>query len=393
MQWGERARIGAGFGAIALAAIVSAHGAAAADGPPPPPVTVQPPIAKRIASWDEYTGRFDAFERVELRARVSGFIDSAPFKDGQLVKQGDLLFVIDPKPYELALETAKAEIARAKAQVDLASSDLRRAEGLDRDQTITRRDLDQRRASLSVAIAQRQAAETALKVAELNLEWTHVRSPIAGRVSNKRVDVGNLISGGQKDSTLLTTVVATAPINFIFDVAESDYLRAVRQLGDARRGAGALVKVKLADEDGFRHEGKLDFVDNEVNARSGVIRLRATFANQDQLLIPGVFGRARLFGADRDALLAPDSAIVADQSKRMLLTVGPGDVVVPKPVTLGPMVDGLRVVQGIEATDKVIVGGFANPFVRPGSKVTPMPAPPPGAAPGAGAPPAAGAGK
>ncbi|KUL94767.1 hemolysin secretion protein D [Bosea sp. WAO] len=358
---------------LALAALLPAFSleAMAQGAPPAPPVTVATPLAKRVTNWDEFTGRFEADEQVEIRARVSGFLDKVHFKDGDMVKAGDLLFTIDQRPYTLAVDAARAEVARTKAQVDLNQNEVERAEALTQNRTITARDIDQRRANLNGAIASHQAAEANLKTAELNLEWTQVRAPLAGRISNRRVDPGNLIAGGQSGATLLTTIVALDPIKFVFDVSESDYLRYARLA--SLRGVAPAARVRLSDETDWARTGKIDFVDNTLNARSGTIRGRAIFANADRFLTPGAFGRLRLDAGEVDGLLVPDSVIVSDQANKIVLTVGADNKVVPKPVTLGQIADGLRVItKGLSASDRVIVNGLANPMVRPGVTVTPQ---------------------
>lgn len=358
----------------ALAVLLPALSAEAlAQGAPPaPPVTVATPLAKRVTNWDEFTGRFEASEQVEVRARVSGFLDSVHFRDGDMIKSGDLLFTIDQRPYKLAVDAARAEVARAKAQVDLNQNEVERAEALTQNRTITARDIDQRRANLNGAIASQQAAEANLKTAELNLEWTQVRAPLAGRVSNRRVDQGNLIAGGQSGATLLTTIVAVDPIKFVFDASEADYLRYAQSQN--LRKPGTPVRVRLSSETKWDREGKIDFVDNTLNARSATIRTRAVFPNPDGMLTPGTFGRLRLFAGEGDALLVPDAVIVSDQANKIVLTVGADNKVVPKPVQLGQISDGLRVItKGLEPSDKVIVNGIANPMVRPGVAVTPQP--------------------
>lgn len=356
---------------------LAAFDAAAQGAPPAPPVQVATPLAKRITNWDEYTGRFEASEQVDVRARVSGFIDSVHFRDGSLIQKGDLLFTIDQRPYKLAVDVARAEVARAKAQVELAQNEVERAEGLTQNRTITARDVDQRRANLNSAVGSLQGAEANLKNAELNLEWTEVRAPLAGRISNRRVDPGNLIAGGQSGASLLTTIVAVAPIYFTFDVSEADFLRYARMSnpgGEAAKDSGALVEVRLADEPKWGRRGKVNFFDNALNARSATIRGRAVFENKDQFLTPGVFGRLRFFAGESDALLVPDTVIASDQAHKVVLTVGPENKVVPKSVVLGPLSEGLRVIRsGLTPEDKVIVGGTANPMVRPGVAVTPQP--------------------
>jgi multidrug efflux system membrane fusion protein len=349
-----------------------------AQGPPTPTVSVANPIAKRITNWDEYSGRFEAVETVEVRPRVSGFVDKVHFKDGQIVKAGDPLFTIDPRPFEIAAESARAEIARAKAQVALALSEVERAAPLVRSGAVTERDFTQRSANLNVTEAQLQVAEANLKSAELNLEWTVVTAPISGRISDRKVDIGNLVIGGSQGTTLLTTIVSLDPIHFIFDTSESDYLRYVR-LGlvaqpESSRDGARPVRIRLADETDWVHEGRMDFLDNQFNPRSGTMRGRAIVENKDQVFAPGVFARLRLFGGEIDGLLIPDTAVVSDQMRKIVFVVGDDGVVKAAPVTLGPIVEGLRVVKsGLQASDKVVLDGLANPMVRPGAKVVPEP--------------------
>ncbi len=367
---------------LVLAAVASLGAPAisqAQQGPPPAfPVTFATPVAKRITNWDEYSGRFEAVSSVDVRARVSGFIENVHFKDGQVVKVGDLLFSLDKRSFELSVESAAAEVARTEAQVEVTSADVDRAEPLVKSRTISGQAFDQRRANLAVAQASKQAAEAALKSAKLNLEWAEVRAPIAGRISDKRVDVGTLISGGgaAPSPTLLTTIVSLDPIHFVFDVSESDFLRYSRLFlsGDrsSSRDSANPVRIRLADEKDWPHTGKMDFVDNQLSVRSGTLRGRAVVSNTSQLLQPGLFARLQLFGGETDALLIPDSSVVSDQARKIVFTVGKDDVVEARPVTLGPIVDGLRVVRdGIDKETKIIVDGLANPAVRPGTKVTP----------------------
>jgi len=341
------------------------------------PVGVAEPIAKRVTQWDEYSGRFEAVASVEVRARVSGFIDKIDFRDGQIVKVGDPLFTIDKRPYEIAVDVAEADVARNKAQVELAELQVNRGASLIASRTITEAEQDSRKSTLAVARAQLKSAEAALRNAQLNLEWTNVTAPIAGRISDRKVDAGNLISGGQTGATLLATIVTLDPIRFVFDISEADHLRYSRlilsgALASSRDGANT-VRIRLSDETDWKRTGKVDFVDNAMTARSGTIRVRALVDNKDQLLTPGIFGRLQLFGGEYDALLIPDSAIISDQARKIVFVVGPGDVVQAKPVTLGTIVDGLRVIRsGLEPTDKVVLDGLANPMVRPGAKVVPQ---------------------
>jgi RND family efflux transporter MFP subunit len=343
---------------------------------PPLPVAVSQPLAKRITTWDEYSGRFVPVKSVEVRARVSGFIDKVNFTDGAIVQQGDLLFTIDKRPFALAVDSSKAEVARAVAQVALGTADVNRAKPLVNSNVLSERDFDQRTANLAVAQAQLMAAQAALRTSELNLEWTEVRAPIAGRISDKKVHEGNLVNGGSGSTTLLATIVSTDPIQFVFEASEGDYLRYARaNLSGARpssRDTSNPVRVRLADEDAFGHQGKMDFVDNQIDPNTGTIRARAIFDNKDQLLTPGVFGKIQLFAGDVDAILIPDRAVISDQARKIVFALGPDDVIVAKPVKLGPMHEGLRVVlSGLGATDRVVVDGIANPAVRPGVKVKP----------------------
>jgi RND family efflux transporter MFP subunit len=363
------------FAALAACGV---PGAARAQGAPPPPsVMVANPLPKHIIQWDEYTGRFEAVQRVEVRARVSGYLQQIHFVDGAIVQQGDKLFTIDPRPYDIAVQSAAADVLRTQAEVVRSGADLGRAQQLVKTATATVRDLDQRRANADSARAQLMSAQAALRNAQLNLEWSTVTAPVAGRISDRRVDVGNLVSG-TGDATLLTTIVSLEPIYFTFDGSEADYMRYVRLNKEGKRASSRTapnpVQVRLADETGWTHNGHMDFVDNEVNSRSGTIRGRAVFDNKDHFFTPGTFGRMRLFGGYQDVLLVPDAAIVSDQAQKIVLTVAPDGTVVPKPVVLGAISYGLRAITGgLAADDKVIISGLANPFVRPGATVQPQP--------------------
>lgn len=369
---------GRGLAALVWLAAATAEPALAQQGPPKFPVTVATPLERRIASWDEFSGRFEAVSSVDVRARVSGFIDQVHFKDGQFVKAGDLLFTLDKRAFQISVESAEAEVARTNAQVELTGADVERAEPLVRSRTISDQVFDQRRTSLAVAQASKQAAEAAVKSAKLNLEWTEVRAPISGRISDKKVDVGTLIAGGSSPSpTLLTTIVSLDPIHFLFDLSESDYLRYARlaPLGDRANAQTTAnpVRIKLADEPEFRHEGRMNFIDNQLSARSGTIRGRAVLDNPGNIFSPGLFARVQLFGGEYDALLIPDSAVVSDQARRIVFAVDKDDTVVPVPVTLGPIHDGLRVIKaGLDRGTRIIIEGLANPAVRPGAKVAPQ---------------------
>ena len=345
-----------------------------ASPPPPPAVTVAQPLHKQITEWDEYTGRFAAVETVEVRARVSGYINSVHFKDGQLVKQGDLLFVIDPRPYRIAVEQAKAEIERAQARLQIAMADVERAAPLVKSQTLTQREFETRLATQREAAGAVASLDAALKQAELNLEWTEVRAPISGRISDRRVDPGNLITGGPSGATPLTVIVSIAPIHFVFDGSEADFLRYQRLAAAGGRKLSRDVQnpvsVRLADEPDYRHVGRMDFVDNVLNPKTGTIRGRAIFENKDGLLTPGYFGRLRLYGGETNAFLVPDTAIASDQASKIVFTVSDDGTVGVKRVELGPMVEGLRVIRsGLTPTDRIVIEGLQR--ARPGQKVTP----------------------
>ena len=367
------------MGAAAAAVGLLTANAAAQTAPPALPVTVAAPLAKKIPVWDEYWGRFEAVERVEIRPRISGFIEQVHFKDGSLVKAGDLLFTIDKRPFQIAVEVAKADIARQEALLTLARSEVERAEPLAKTKVLTEQVFEQRKSSLGVAEAQLAASKANLKTAELNLEWAEVRAPVSGRISDRKVDAGNLVAagGGAATAALLATIVSITPIHFTFDVSESDYLRYSRLFanGDHKtaRDAESPVRVKLADETAFTREGRMDFIDNALNERSATVRARAIFDNKDGFLTPGVFARLALYSGDIDALLVPDAAIVSDQARKIVLTVNAENVVAPTPVELGPIADGLRVIKsGLKGDERIIIEGIANPMVRPGAKVAPQ---------------------
>jgi membrane fusion protein, multidrug efflux system len=339
-----------------------------------PHVTVAPPLSSRVAQWDEFTGRFEATERVEVRPRVSGYIDQVHFRDGSTVKQGDLLFTIDQRPFQIAVDSAQSDVDRAKAQIVFDEAEYERAVNLVKTAATPVSTLDQRKANLDIARAQEMASEATLRTAQLNLEWSEVRAPIGGRVSDRRVDPGNLVAGGQNGATLLTTIVRLDPIYFVFDGSEADYIRYSRLSVQGDRGSSRdtanPVRVQLADEKDWPHQGVMNFVDNEINAHSGTIRGRAIFDNKDLFLTPGTFGRLRLYGGPVDALLIPDASVVSDQANKIVLCVDADGKVVAKPVTLGGMARGLRVVaSGLTPTDRVVIGGLANPFVHAGVTV------------------------
>lgn len=353
------------------AAFVKAY----AQTPPAPQVTIAMPLQQEITEWDEFTGRFEAVENVDVRARVSGVISDIHFRDGELVKKGDLLFTVDKRPFQIAVEQAKATLNEAIAGRELQENEVRRAEPLLERGNLPRSEYEARLARKLQAEARVELARAMLRAAELNLEWTEVKSPIAGRISDARVDIGNLIAGGQANATLLTKIVSLDPINFVFFGSEADFLKYSRLSSTGQRESSRdkanPVAVRLADEKNFKHEGTMSFVDNELDPNSGTIKVRATFENKSLFLAPGVFGRLRLFGGKSNAFLIPDAAISSDQASKIVFVVDDEDKVNAKVVTLGPIVDGLRVIRsGLDANDRIIIAGIQR--ARTGQKVTPV---------------------
>jgi multidrug efflux system membrane fusion protein len=366
--WAEWLRRALPVPAAALLA-VSLTGEAAAQ-PAPPPVTVATPLTRSVTQWDEFTGRIEASARVEIRPRVSGQVTQVHFHDGAVVRESELLFTLDQRPFRIAVESARAEVARNEARLTLAQQQLQRYAGLTAQRIAPESEQDNRRSALREAQAGLAASQAALRQAELELEFTEIRAPRPGRVSDRRVDAGNLVQQGE---TLLTRLVALDPVYVSFDASEAQYLRYARAArGTFRpngREAGAQVELRLLDEGEFGHAGRVDFVDSTFDPRSGTIRGRAAIANPELFLTPGSFARLRLFAGEVPSLMVPDAAVVADQSGRMVLTVTQDGTVAPRPVQLGPLVDGLRVVRtGLGAEDRVIIGGLHR--ARPGSRVT-----------------------
>ena len=341
------------------------------------PVEVAVPVFEKITEWDEYTGRFEASNKAEVRARVSGFLESVNFVDGQMVKKGDVLFTIDDRPFRIALDQANADYGQAKASLKTAQDNFDRVETLRESGAVSIEEYDRRKQALEFAKASIQLSQSRVDNAKLNLEFTRVTAPITGLVSRDKVNEGNLIDGGTSNSTLLTTIVATSPIHFYFTGSESDYLRYVRLARNGERGAvrteGIPVFIKLQDESEFVHEAKMDFVDNEIDNSTGTIESRAVLENEDHLLEPGMFGKARLMGsAEHEAIMIPDDIIGTNQSIRFVYVLGEDNVVTVKNVTLGPLhSNGLRIIRdGITQEDKVIMNNIQK--IRPGIAVTPI---------------------
>jgi RND family efflux transporter MFP subunit len=368
------ALVGLGFG---LAGCDAADTKAAKAAPPPPKVTVARPVTKTVVDQDEYVGRFVAVDAVEVRARVSGYLAAVHFQDGRMVKKGDLLFTIDRRPFQNTLDQARASLAQARANLAFAEADLARAQNLIGGNVISQQTLEQRTQAKRVAEANVSAQDAAVRQAELDLEFTELRAPVAGRIGDRRVSPGNLVMGGTTGTTtLLATIQSTDPMRFEFTLDEASYLRYVRLASQgpdlANDGGRVPVKLKLLDEKVFVHEGRMDFVDNAIDRSSGTIRGRAVFPNPDGTFTPGMFGRIQVAaGQPGEALLLPDAAIGTEQVRKYVLVVDEGDIARAKYVTLGPIIDGLRVIAaGIAADDRVVINGLMR--ARPGMKVTPQ---------------------
>jgi RND family efflux transporter MFP subunit len=379
---------------LLLATLVVSCGEKQPQGAPPPPaVTVANPVKRTLFDSDEYVGRFTAVDSVEVRARESGYLDSVDFKDGQIVKEGDLLFTVDKRPFQNALDQARANLEQAKSNVIFTKADLDRGQQLVRDKTITDQTFEQRAQAYRNAQASVSANEAAVKQAELDLEYTALHAPVSGRIGDRRVSRGNLVTGGTAgNTTLLATIVSIDPIRFEFTFDESAYLRYERiakQGNDvASRNVGVQVSLKLIDERDYGHEGHMDFVDNVIDRSTGTIRGRAQFANPGGLLTPGMFARIRVPASPPyEGLLVPDAAVGTEQARKFVLVVGADNVVAQKYVTIGQTTsDGLRVIKdGLGPSDHVVVNGLMR--ARAGQKVSPQeqgaapPAAPAGAAP------------
>lgn len=337
-----------------------------AQAPPAPSVTVATPLVRQVQDWDEFTGRFEATQSVEVRARVGGYVSGVHFRDGEYVRRGQLLFTLDARPAQAALASARASLAQAQAQLTLARTNLTRSEGLLSAQAVSQAEVDTNRGAVAQAEAAVAAANAAIRARQLDVEFTRVVAPISGRISDRRVDPGNLVGGGSSAADVLTTIVSSAPIYFVFEGSEALLLKYQRQ---ARQGA-APIEVRLQDEAQYSRTGRLTFTDNAVDTASGVIRLRASVPNADGFLKPGMFGQARLAGSGSyQAMLVPDAAITTDQARRVVQVVAADGSVSTKPIQTGPLVDGLRVIRsGLAATDRVIIAGGQR-IQGPGMKV------------------------
>jgi membrane fusion protein, multidrug efflux system len=379
----SKLRVRRGLGPVFVLVAVALSGCG--DKPAPqaagaPPVTVAQPTKRTVTDWDEFTGRFDAVEEVQIRARVGGFVTSVEFRDGAFVKAGDLLYVIDPRPFDAVAEQADGQLSDARAKVELAKRELERGLTLVQTSAVSEQVVDQRRQALQAAHAAETIAEGALKAAQLNIEFSHVLAPIAGRVSRHLVSVGNLVQGDTGASTLLTSIVSMDPIYIYFDVDEATYLKNNKLWFEGKRPSSRdtpnPVQVTLTGETKPSHEGKMDFLDNRLDVSTGTLRSRAVIPNHDLSILPGQFGRVRLIGSSPyEALLLPDTAIATDQSRKIVFVVKDDDTVEAKQVVLGPLDEGLRVIrEGLKPDDRVIVDGLQR--ARIGAKVTPHAAKP-----------------
>ena len=365
--WQRAAIVGSPLILLAAAATIWSSDPSPAAAPTAPTVTVAAPIERNVNQWDDYVGRFEASRSVEVRPRVSGAIVAVHFTDGAIVRQGQLLFTIDPRPFAAALAEARAGVATAQSELALAETNLSRGRRLLETEAVSQASVDQLIAKERSARAALAAAQARVQARALDVEFTQVRAPIGGRISDRKIDPGNLVSSGDAGGTLLTTINALDPIYFTFDVPESLYLKSSRQ----RQGgeSGDVTEIRLQDEAEYNWRGRLDFTDNGINQNSGTVRARAIVPNPNYFLAPGMFGNMRLAdGGTTVALLVPDAAIRTDQARKIVLAVGKDGTVAAKPVETGPLVAGLRVIRsGLSKADRIVVQGVQ--FAMPGSKV------------------------
>ena len=343
-----------------------------ADQPPPgpPTVTVAPPLVRRIVDWDDYVGRFEATSRAEVRPRVSGQLATVAFRDGQFVHPGDLLFIIDPRPYEAAAAQARADVTKARANLALGQSNFARLKQLLAGNAASREEFDTAQATLGQNQADLASSQATLQARLLDLSFTRVTAPAAGRASDRRLTVGNYVTAG---TTPLTTIVSINPIYFTFEGGEGEYLKYQRQNRAGTRPSSRVspnpVDIRLQDEPSYRWHGRMDFVDNELDQSSGTIRGRAVVNNPDGFLTPGMFGHMRLLGSGAyDGLLVPQSSVVTDQTRKQIMVLGPDNKIVARNVVEGPVVEGLQVIRsGLKPGDQVVIEGVGR--VKPGAPV------------------------
>jgi multidrug efflux system membrane fusion protein len=355
---------------LAAVSILAVAASACSKAPPPmqaPEVTVAPAVERTVADWDEFTGHFEAVNSVEIRPRVGGFLQRVGFVEGAMVHQGDVLFVIDQRPYQAEVARVEAVLAQARTRDQLAGLEVERAQKLMSTQAISREEMDSRTSGRAEGNAVVRAAEAALRVARLNLEWTVVRAPISGRVGRAIVTAGNVVQAGPPSPSLLTTIVSIDPIYVYFDTDEQAYLKYMA--ATAAGPKGRQVMIGLANETGFPHEGRLNFVDNRVDGANGTISARAVLSNPSGIFTPGLFARVRLLGGDRHAAtMVRDQAIGTDQDRKFVLVLKGDNTVEYRPVTTGRVVDGLRTIEsGLKPGERVVINGLMR--IRPGMKV------------------------
>ncbi|WP_084191133.1 efflux RND transporter periplasmic adaptor subunit [Methylomarinum vadi] len=335
---------------------------------PPPKVKVAYPLRREVSEWDEFTGRIEAVDSVEVRARVSGYLEKINFVAGQKVKKGDLLFLIDPKPFQAQLNLTQAELERTQTKRELAKNDLARAEGLLKAKAISGEEYDSRNKGYREAVAAVRAAEASVYAARLNLQYCEILAPIDGRVGRELITQGNLVNGGG-EATLLTTIVSTDPLYVYVDADERSILRYKRQHGPSLEGVEAQLEV--ADEEGFPHHGRIDYIAPSADPETGTVKLRGVFANADELLSPGFFARMRIRASEPyNALLLPDRALATDQAQRFVWVLNQEDKAEYRRITPGAHVGNLRVIkEGLTGQDRVVIEGLQK--IRPGVKVSP----------------------
>lgn len=369
--------------AAALCILPLVYGCSGSAQPKPaapsaPEVSVAEVVCKQLGDSDEFTGRLEAVHVVEVRPRVSGFLQKVNFKEGAVVRQGDILFEIDPRPLQAEVDKLKGDLSEAKAELSRAQNDFQRAERLHNNDGMSVEEYDRRSSARNSAEARIASTEAALRGAQLNLEFTRIVAPISGRVGRAEITEGNLVAAGPAQATPLTTLVSLDPVYVYFDVDEQTYLKYARvtRKGDAAsQNLRNAAHLGLADEEGFPHVGQLSFVDNQVSSSTGTIRLRATFPNKNLTLTPGLFARIRLQGGEQyHACLAKDEAVVTDLNQKYVFVLGKNNTLEYRPVKLGPIADGLRVVRdGLHEGDSIVVSGVQR--ARPGASVSPKKVP------------------
>jgi RND family efflux transporter MFP subunit len=368
-------RLAIAFAALVLVLLAGCKRVVAPQAPPPASVTVSQPLQHDVIRWDQFSGYLSSPKTVTVSARVSGLIEEAPFQEGAIVHAGDLLFRIDPRPFQADLDNKKAAVAQARAMAEKTRADFARSTELLKAEVIARSDFDNTKASYGEAAASLNAADAALETARLNLEWTDVRAPITGRISRMNVTVGNLVNGGSGQMTALTTIVSIDPLYSYINVPESAALRyqqlALKENKSSVAGANVACSLQLENETNFPHQGVIDFVDNQVDVNTGTQQIRCVFPNPTTIMTPGLFAVTRIPASDHyQALLIPDAAVNTDQDERYLLIVGANNVVQQRPVKLGALFGTLRsITDSLKPGERVIVNGMQS--AQSGAKVIP----------------------